>query len=55
LRWYSTARFVEENKDDPDVTEIVKRVDHEKATYLQWGRDTVGWAIYLFKNPDTNL
>ena len=55
LRWYSTARFVEENKDDPDVTEIVKRVDHEKATYLQWGRDTVGWAIYLFKNLDTNL
>ena len=55
LRWYSTVRFAEENKDDPDVTEIVRRINHEKATYLQWGRDTVGWAIYLFKNPDTNL
>ena len=55
LRWYSTAMFVEENKTDPDVTEIVKRIDHEKAAYLQWGRDTVGWAIYVFKNPDTKL
>ncbi|MFC2035399.1 SAM-dependent methyltransferase [Chloroflexota bacterium] len=54
LRWYSTARFAEENKDDPDVTEIVKRIDREKSTYLQWGRDTVGWAIYLFEKLDAN-
>lgn len=54
LRWYSTAKFAEENTDDPDVTEIVKRIDREKATYLQWGRDTVGWAIYLFQNPDAS-
>ena len=54
LRWYSTAKFAEENKDDPDVTEIVKRIDREKTTYLQWGRDTVGWAIYLFQNPDAS-
>jgi trans-aconitate methyltransferase len=54
LRWYSTAKFAEENTDDSDVTEIVKRIDREKATYLQWGRDTVGWAIYLFQNPDAS-
>jgi trans-aconitate methyltransferase len=54
LRWYSTAKFAEENTDDPDVPEIVKRIDREKATYLQWGRDTVGWAIYLFQNPDAS-
>jgi SAM-dependent methyltransferase len=54
LRWYSTAKFAEENTDDPDVTEIIKRIDREKATYLQWGRDTVGWAIYLFQNPDAS-
>jgi len=54
LRWYSTAKFAEENTDDPDVTEIVKQIDREKATYLQWGRDTVGWAIYLFQNPDAS-
>jgi len=36
------------------LTEIVKRIDREKATYLQWGRDTVGWAIYLFQNPDAS-
>jgi len=54
LRWYSTAKFAEENTDDPDVTEIVKRIDRERAPYLQWGRDTVGWAIYLFQKPDAS-
>ncbi|MFC1952589.1 SAM-dependent methyltransferase [Chloroflexota bacterium] len=54
LQWYSTAKFAKENVDDPDVTEIVTRINRGQATYLQWGRDTVGWAIYLFQNPDTN-
>jgi trans-aconitate methyltransferase len=50
LQWYSTAKFAEENEDDPDVPEIVARVNHEQTTYLQWGRDTLGWALYLFQN-----
>ena len=31
--------------------EVVERVAKAKATYLRWGRDTFGWAIYLFRTP----
>jgi hypothetical protein len=27
----------------------VRRVNDEKAAYLRWGRDTMGWAIYAFR------
>jgi len=50
LQWYSTARFAEENENDPDVPEIFARINHGQANYLQWGRDTVGWGLYLFQN-----
>ena len=32
-----------------DVPELVGRVAKERAAYLRWGRDTVGWAIYVFR------
>ena len=28
---------------------VVARVEQAKAAYLRWGRDTLGWAIYLFR------
>ncbi len=51
LQWYSAAKFAEENENDPDVPEILSRVTQGQTNYLRWGRDTLGWAIYLFKNP----
>jgi len=24
-------------------------VREDKASYLRWGRETLGWAIYIFK------
>jgi len=26
------------------------RVSRAKAAYLRWGRDTLGWAIYMFRS-----
>ena len=49
LQWYAAAMYAEENQDDPDVPEILARVAHSRATYLRWGRDTLGWALYLFR------
>jgi len=51
LQWYSVAKFAEENENDPDVPEILTRVTQGQTNYLRWGRDTLGWSIYLFKNP----
>ena len=35
--------------DDPDLPELLERVAKDKSVYLRWGRDTVGWAIYVFR------
>ena len=50
LQWYAAAKFAEENETDPDLPEILAQVKRNQTNYLQWGRETVGWAIYLFQN-----
>lgn len=49
LQWYAAEEWANEHPDDPDVVEVLKRVRENKENYLRWGRDTLGWAIYLFK------
>ena len=49
LQWYAVAMYAGENPDDPDVPEILARATHGRTNYLHWGRDTLGWALYLFR------
>lgn len=51
LQWRATARYVASHPEDPDVPELVERVARARHAYLTWGRDTVGWALYLFARP----
>ncbi len=51
LHWLATADYARSNSDDPDLPEIEGRVSRSRQTYLRWGRDTLGWAIYLFRKP----
>jgi len=51
LQWYAAEKYARDNPDDPDVSEILTRVAHGRTNYLRWGRDTVGWAMYLFRKP----
>lgn len=49
LQWYAAEEWAGEHPEDPDVEEVLKRVRESKAVYLRWGRETLGWAIYVFK------
>jgi SAM-dependent methyltransferase len=49
LQWAASVEHARSHPDDPDLPEIVRRVGEEKAAYLRWGRDTIGWAIYAFR------
>jgi hypothetical protein len=49
LYWWAAMDYVTDNPDDPDNTELLKRVRKAKTEYLLYGRDTLGWAIYVFK------
>jgi SAM-dependent methyltransferase len=49
LQWSASFEYACSNPDDPDLPEILQRVGDQKAAYLRWGRDAVGWAIYVFR------
>ncbi len=50
LQWYAVEKYAEANPEDKDRKEVLDRIANQRTTYLRWGRDTVGWAIYLFRN-----
>jgi SAM-dependent methyltransferase len=51
LQWRAAARHVTANPDDPDAPELLRRVAKSRDEYLTWGRDVLGWALYLFGRP----
>jgi SAM-dependent methyltransferase len=51
LHWWAAEEYVSKNPDDPDNNEILSKNEMYKEIYLKWGRDTLGWAIYVFKKP----
>ncbi|MBX5327635.1 MAG: class I SAM-dependent methyltransferase [Candidatus Bathyarchaeia archaeon] len=51
LTWMAITDYAEENPTDPDLPQILERMKHEKHVYLQWQRDTMGWALYIFRKP----
>jgi SAM-dependent methyltransferase len=51
LQWRAVARYAAANPDDPDLAELVERMEHHRHEYLRWGRETLGWALYLFARP----
>ena len=50
LQWYAAADYARRHPDDPDLPELLERVARGKAMYLRWGRDTLGWAMYVFRH-----
>ncbi len=51
LQWRAAARYANAHPDDPDVVDLVARVDRSRHEYLTWGRETLGWAMYVFGVP----
>jgi hypothetical protein len=52
LQWYAAREWAIEHPDDPDVGEVLNRVRENRENYLRWGRETLGWSIYVFKKVD---
>lgn len=51
LQWRAAARHAAAHPDDPDLPELLARVEKNRHEYLTWGRATLGWALYLFGRP----
>ena len=51
----SVERYVREQPDDPDARAMLERSRRWRDAYLRWGRDTLGFAVYLFYRPGPNI
>ena len=49
LQWWAVDEYVRAHPDDQDLHELVERKTREKNLYLQAGRETMGWAVYVFR------
>lgn len=49
LQWLAVDEYLRTNPNDPDNKELSERSQKSKETYIRWGRDTLGWGIYLFR------
>jgi SAM-dependent methyltransferase len=47
----SIERYVGEQPEDPDVPAMLEKSRRWRDGYLRWGRDTLGFAGYLFYRP----
>jgi SAM-dependent methyltransferase len=41
--------YARERPNDPDVPEMLRRIRRWRAAYLQWGKKTLGFGIYVFR------
>jgi len=53
LQWWAVDDYRRANPDDPDNSELTNR--SEKEVYIRWGRETLSWAIYLFRHGHSFL
>ena len=51
--WSALECWLAENPGDPDAIEVRARHEREKRKYLRFGREYVGWAIFVGWKPPT--
>ncbi len=51
LQWYAAELYAHAHPEDPDNAELLATMKHNRESYLRWGRDELGWAVYLFLKP----
>lgn len=47
----TVERYTAEHPGDPDSPAMLQRIRRWRETYRRWGRDTLGFGLYLFKHP----
>ena len=47
LHWYAAREYAVRHPEDPDLKEILARDSRDREDYLKYGRDVLGWAVYL--------
>lgn len=48
LQWRAAERWARAHPDDPDRIEVLSSTARYRDLYLRWGREHLGWSLYLF-------
>jgi hypothetical protein len=48
LQWRAAERWATAHQADPDRPEVLARTSDYRDLYLRWGREHLGWSLYLF-------
>lgn len=48
-QWAAAERYAVDNPDDPDLPDLMQQMHRARDAYLGGGRDSLGWAIYMFQ------
>jgi SAM-dependent methyltransferase len=46
----SIEQYCQAHPEDPDVSEMRNKICNWRRTYLTWGRDTLGFGLFLYRN-----
>lgn len=49
LHWFAAREYAISHPQDPDLSDLLARDSRNRESYLRYGRDALGWAIYLFE------
>ena len=49
LHWFAAREYADSHPEDPDVNDLLTRNSLARESYLKYGRDVLGWAVYLFQ------
>jgi SAM-dependent methyltransferase len=49
LQWAAVERYALEHAGDADLHELLQTQHRHRDLYLRYGRDELGWAVYLFQ------
>lgn len=52
-QWKTVDEWVRANPDDPAADAIRDWVDENRSTYLQYGRSSLGWGVFVFRRPSS--
>jgi SAM-dependent methyltransferase len=51
LQWNATESWAREHPEHPAAPKLLEKSHGYRDSYLRWGRDELGWAVYLFSKP----
>lgn len=49
--WWAVSEYADTHPDDPDLSEILENMKKYREIYLKYGRDTMGWCLYVYRKP----